>query len=67
MITTKELLEWRDKMLAAYEEAVEKSENAASKEIEEYYSAVALVANNQLSLINRLIEQSRENDKEQGK
>lgn len=64
MITTKELYEWREKTLATYEKAVEESENAESKEIEEYYSAVALVANNQMTVIERLIEQSRANEKE---
>ena len=64
MISTKELLEWRDKILTTYEKAIERSEKTERKEIAEYYSAMALVANNQLALINRLIEQSRENEKQ---
>lgn len=67
MITTKELKEWRKKILTTYEKAIEESEKAESKKFAEYYSCIASIANSQMSLIKRLIEQSLENEKEKGK
>ena len=63
MITTKELYEWREKILTTYEKAIEESEKV--KELAEYYSCIASIANSQMALIKRLIEQSLANEKEQ--
>ena len=66
MISTKELLEWRESILKTKEFA-EQFEKIYGEEISRYYEHLKMVAQIQLSIIERLIEQSRENDKEQGK
>lgn len=66
MITTKELLEWHEIVLKTKEQAEELADNYVerNKEIVGYYRHLAKVADAQLSLIERLIEQSIENEKE---
>lgn len=64
MITTKELYEWREKVLKTKEQAEELADNYEQEEIG-YYEHLAKVADSQLSIIERLIEQSRANEKEQ--
>ena len=65
MISTDELLEWKEKILKTDKNALYKAEKAKNTEVSAYYLSISQVANNQLALINRLIEQSRENEKEQ--
>ena len=64
MISTDELLEWHDKIVTTNKKALYRAEKAKNTEVSAYYLSIAQVANNQLALINRLIEQSQENDKE---
>lgn len=64
MISTDELLEWKEKILKTDKTALYKAEKAKNTEISAYYFSIAQVADNQLALINRLIEQSRENEKQ---
>lgn len=64
MITTKELYKWRDEILRTQEKAERLSDNYDQKMVE-YYEHLAKVSGIQLALIERLIAQSRENEKEQ--
>ena len=69
MITTKELYDWRGKILTAKEEAEEKLGNYDDKSfslaMSAYYEYVVNISTVQLALIERLIRQSDENEKEQ--
>ena len=71
MITTKELYDWRGKILTAKEEAEEKLGNYDDKTfglaMSAYYEYVVNISTVQLALIERLIRQSDENEKEQHK
>lgn len=64
MITTKELYEWREKVIKTKEKAEELADKYEQEGIG-YYEHLAKVADAQLSIIERLIEQSRANEKEQ--
>lgn len=65
MITTKELCKWHEIVLKTKEQAEELADNYAEKQEEiGYYGHLARVADAQLSIIERLIEQSIENEKE---
>lgn len=63
MITTRELYKWRDEILRTKEEAEKLAENY-DQEMVEYYEHLSKVSGVQLALIERLIEQSRANEKE---
>ena len=67
MISTYELLEWKEKIVTTDKNALYKAETAKNTEVSAYYLSIAQVANNQLDLINLLIEHSIENEKEKGK
>lgn len=66
MITTRELYKWRDEILRTQEKAERLSDNY-DQDMVEYYEHLFEVSKIQLALIDRLIEQSRENEKDQGK
>lgn len=63
MITTKELLEWREQIIATKENAERLSDNYDEK-MAAYYEDLLRISRDHLSLIERLIEQSRENEKQ---
>ena len=69
MITTKELYDWRERVITAKEEAEEKLGNYDDKSfglaMSAYYEYVVNISTVQLALIERLIRQSDENEKEQ--
>ena len=68
MITTKELYVWREMILNTNQHADkmcrEYKEKKYGNYIADYYEHIANTSAAQLSLIERLIEQSRENEKE---
>ena len=61
MITTKELLEWREKIIETKENAERLSDNYY-EDISKSYEELFEIATAHLALIERLIEQSLEND-----
>lgn len=66
MISTKELLEWREQIIATKENAERLSDNYDEKMVA-YYEDLLRISTAHLALIERLIEQSRENEKEDKK
>lgn len=69
MIRTSELYEWREMILKTNRHAEkmcrEYKEKKCGNYMADYYEHIASTSASQLSIIERLIEQSRENEKEQ--
>lgn len=65
MISTKELCVWERKAKSARTAAIAKMKKEHSPQLYSYLGHIATCADAQLAIIQRLIMQSKENDKEQ--
>lgn len=64
MITTEELMGWKDSILHAKTQAERNAlENSGNQDISKYYMHVATVCGYQVNIVERIIAQSERNEK----